>query len=184
VISCLFQNHRRALAVSVASVSFASTSATRDTSRFAPSPSISLCHRPFLRAAAAPPLSTRGLAVSMLPFKGPGDSPRGNQPTLAPIFPLSALGCARLLFGVELRRRQATSSWTATLHRPCADAVPMAEFATFPRTSLSPSRRPGPPACPRPCVRRSSTREPQLRPAVQSPTFISDRMAQIQIDQT
>jgi hypothetical protein len=105
---------------------------------------------PLLTLIDPPPPLTQGLVVSLSPFKGPGDSPRGNQPTPAPIFPLSALGCARLLAGVELRRGQATSPWTATLQCPCAGAVPMATFAILPQTSLSPSRCPGAPGVPAP----------------------------------
>jgi hypothetical protein len=130
--------------MSVASVSFASADATRDTPQFAPpSPLLFIhTHRTSLRAAAVPPSSTRALAMPLSPFKGPRAFPRGNQPPPPVYFPFPALCCARLLAGVRQRRCRATSPWTTTLQRLYANVVPTSVFAAFPPTYLSPSRRP------------------------------------------
>jgi hypothetical protein len=114
-------------------------------------------HRPFLHTAVAPPPLTQDLVVSLPPFKGPGDSPQGNQPTPAPIFPLSALGCARLLTGVELCHGQATSPWTATLQCPCAGLCPWPRSPYSPKPPRALPDAPEPLACPPPHLRRSST---------------------------
>jgi hypothetical protein len=94
MVLCLFHGRHRALTVSVASVSFASTPATQDTPWFTPSPSIPLCPR----SPAFPLRSSSPAAVDLRPrracatVQGSGDSPRGNQPT-RPYFPLV---CPRL----------------------------------------------------------------------------------------
>lgn len=134
VVSCLYRGRRRVLAMSVALVSFASPDATRDTPQFAP-PSLLLSihtHRTSLLAAAVPPSSTQALAMPLSPFKGPRAFPRGNQPPPPVYFPFHALCCARLLAGVRQRRRRATSPWTTTLQRLCANVVPTSVFAAFP----------------------------------------------------
>jgi hypothetical protein len=48
-------------------------------------------------------------SLSLPPFKGPEIFSRGKQPRPAPIFPLIALGHARLLAGVVLCHRRAAS---------------------------------------------------------------------------
>jgi hypothetical protein len=126
----LFRGRRRVLAVIVASVSFVSTSTTRDTPRFAPPP-LFLSARTH-RSSSAQPLSNRALVVPLPTFKDLGIFPRRNQPSPTPNFPFPALGGARLLVGVESHRHRATSSWIATLQRPCTGAVPTPAFATFP----------------------------------------------------
>jgi hypothetical protein len=61
-----FYGRHRGCAAHVALVSFASSSATQDTSRFAPSPSglPSLCSPKSSPCGRSPPLSTRGFTVS------------------------------------------------------------------------------------------------------------------------
>ena len=151
VVTCPFRRRSWALAVSVASVSFASTSVTWDTLQFSPSPSDSLCpHSLFLlRAVAVSPPASRPHTASLPLFKGPKDFPRGNQPP-HPVFAFPALGCARLLTGVKSRRRRATPSWTATLWCLCTDVVSTLVLTTLPLTSLSPSWRLGAPSAPAP----------------------------------
>jgi hypothetical protein len=63
VVSCLFRGHRRALVVSIASVSFASMPTTWDTPRFTPSPSIPHCPQ----SLAFPPRSSSSTAVDTRP---------------------------------------------------------------------------------------------------------------------
>jgi hypothetical protein len=111
-----------------------------------PSDSLYLRSPDLHRATGVPLSSTRDLVVSLPPFMGPGVLSRGNQPSPAPNFPFPALECAQLLTRARLRRRRAIPSWAATFRGLCVVAIPTPVFATFPRTSLSPSRRPGAPS--------------------------------------
>jgi hypothetical protein len=76
-VSSLFRSHCRVLAVFVASVSFASTTVTQDTPRFAPPPLL-LSARSHQSSIALP--QRRRRRPEPPPFKGPGVYPRGNQP--------------------------------------------------------------------------------------------------------
>jgi hypothetical protein len=89
VASRSFCGRRRALAVSVASISFALSPATRDTPRFA-LPTLVRLVRTYWFSAAAPPLSTRALAVPQAPFESPQASPQGSRPNPTPNFPCHA----------------------------------------------------------------------------------------------
>ena len=73
MVLCSFCGRRRALAVSVSSVSYAPLPATRDTPRFAPFPFVSIdhAHSSSLCIAVAPWSSTRDLAVPRMPFESP-----------------------------------------------------------------------------------------------------------------
>ena len=115
-------------------------STTWDAPQFTPSPYGYLYPRSLVlhRAARASQPLTRGLTVSLSPFKGLGVS-RGNQPSPAPNFPFPALGCALLLAGAWLRHRRAIPPWEATFWGLYVVVMPTPVFATFPRTSLSPS---------------------------------------------
>jgi hypothetical protein len=114
-------------------------------------------HRTSIHTAAASPSSTRVTTVPLPSFKGPRDSPRGNQPPppLISLFP--NLGYAQLLTGVRQRHRRAMSPQTATLRCLCAGAVPTSVFAAPSSTSLSPSIALERPACPHPRLRWRST---------------------------
>jgi hypothetical protein len=87
---------RSGLAVPIASVSFASVSATRDMPQFALSTSGSLypCSPELPRASREPPPLTQALTVSLSLFKGPRISPQGNQLSPPAICPFSVLGWA------------------------------------------------------------------------------------------
>jgi hypothetical protein len=163
--ACSFCCHHRGLAVLVASVSSALTSATRDVPQLILSPSGSLCpcSLDLHRAAGVPSSSTRALVVSLPPFKGPRVISQGNQPSPAPNFPFLFLGvrncspeqgCA----AVEPSLREQLPSGASALSpcpRPCS-----------PRCPKPPRALPGAPGPPtRPCLWRVSsmdTSEPPL----------------------
>jgi hypothetical protein len=157
VVSSLFRGRRRVLTEFVASVSFASASATWDTPQFAPPLCFSL---PTLtRLPSAQPQHRRRRPESSLRpchRSRSQETHRGNPPPPSFISPFPALGCTRFLIGVRSRRHRATSPWTTTFRCLCVGVVPTPVFTTLPSTSLSPPHRLRPPACPRPRLRRSS----------------------------
>jgi hypothetical protein len=171
--------------MSIASVSFASTSVTWDTLQFTPSPLfLSIyAHQTSLLAAAALQSSTRALAMPLPPFKGLGVFPRSNQPLPLVYFPSPALCCAQFLIKVRQRRRRAISPQIATLRSFCIGVVPTSMFVTLPPTSLGPSASPRHRLRPSSTVRTSSAAACGQRDwpevAVKSQAFVSDRMALI-----
>jgi hypothetical protein len=126
--------------MSIASVSFASTSVTWDTLQFTPSPLfLSIyAHRTSLLAAAALQSSTRALTMPLPPFKGLRVFPRSNQPLPLVYFPSPALCCAQLLIKVRQRRRRAISPQIATLRCFYVGAMPTSMFVTLPRPPWGP----------------------------------------------
>jgi hypothetical protein len=117
VVSRPFCSRRRAIAVSVALVRSALSTATRDAPRFAPPPLVRLVCvlQSFPRAARELPPSIQALAVSLPPFKGPRISPQGNRPNLPLILlvlHLVARNCSPKHFpvrrGIPLRRLAAS----------------------------------------------------------------------------
>jgi hypothetical protein len=101
-----FRGHRRASAASVATVSSASSPATRDTPWFAPTPLFYpiRAHRLSPRAAEAAQPSTQGLPASPSLLKRSRVPFRGEQLPHAFNLPCTALSFVQLLAGASLRR--------------------------------------------------------------------------------
>jgi hypothetical protein len=57
--------------------------------------------------------------VSLSPFKGPGVSTQGKQPSPVPIFPLTTLDCARLLVRVGCAAAEPRTALSALLPMLC-----------------------------------------------------------------
>jgi hypothetical protein len=116
------------------------------------------------RVATVNPSPRRALS----PFKGPGISSQGNQPSSPLICPFSVLGRTRLLAGVKSRRRRAAPPRTVVLRCLCVVDVPLTVFATSPQTFLSPSRCPEGPSTLTPSspagLRRGRERHHRWRP--------------------
>jgi hypothetical protein len=143
-----FCHHCRGFVVLVASVSSPFISATRDAPQLIISPPILFvcAHRTF---TVRPECRCRRPETSSCPCRRswvPESSLEAINLLLPPNFPFPALGCAQLLTRARLRRRRAIPSWAATFRGLCVVAIPTPVFATFPRTSLSPSRRPRAPS--------------------------------------
>jgi hypothetical protein len=139
VVSRSFCGRRRALAVSVASVSFSLSPATRDT----PPPLVRLVRAHWF-SAAAPPASTYALSVpghhSRVP-KAPLKVTVLTPPLISPVMHLAACDCSSecstVRRGLSLRRLDALAPFTQTRPRHNACQV-IPNLSSYPDRPLAP----------------------------------------------
>lgn len=108
-----------------------------------------------LRVATALPRSTQATAMPLPLSRGPGGSPRGNQPLSSSYFCFPALCCTLFLTGVRYAAAEPPCHRTPPSGSPASVLRPHSHLQHFPLTSPSHYHRLEPPARPCPCLQRA-----------------------------